>query len=581
VGSFGILRKDLVDHRWRIGAGISALFVVDVLQLFIPRVVKHAIDDLTANVVSSEALLVYGAEVLGLALAIGALRYVWRFLLLGAARRIERGLRDRLFHHLQTLSPSYFSRSRIGDLMAHATNDIEAVRMALALGIVFLVDTLLLGSLTLFFMVYIHPMLTVYAILPMPLVSLATLWVSRLLHERFERVQKTFSALTERVRESIAGIRVVKAYVQETTEREKLASLSREYIERSMAVTKAWGMFFPLLLLLSNLSLAIVLYAGGRLTLVQTISAGDLVAFMSYLGILAWPMMALGWAINVVQRGSASLGRLERIFAEKPEIVDRPGVMDHGVLKGTIEIKGLTYPSQQKGRPILKDVNLTIRSGERVAIVGATGAGKSVFCDLLVRVLEPPDGTIFFDGVEAHRISLSTLRRSIAYVPQETFLFSDTLRENISLGRPGASDKKIEEVLRVAQILPDVKGFPEGLSTVIGEKGITLSGGQRQRLAIARALLLDSPILILDDAFSSVDIETEERILEALESCTKGKTILLVTHRLAPLRRADRIVVFHQGQVVEEGDHLSLLARGGIYADLYRQRELEEELEKA
>ena len=581
MGSFGILRKDLVDHRWRIGAGISALFVVDVLQLFIPRVVKHAIDDLTANVVSSEALLVYGAEVLGLALAIGALRYVWRFLLLGAARRIERGLRDRLFHHLQTLSPSYFSRSRIGDLMAHATNDIEAVRMALALGIVFLVDTLLLGSLTLFFMVYIHPMLTVYAILPMPLVSLATLWVSRLLHERFERVQKTFSALTERVRESIAGIRVVKAYVQETTEREKLASLSREYIERSMAVTKAWGMFFPLLLLLSNLSLAIVLYAGGRLTLVQTISAGDLVAFMSYLGILAWPMMALGWAINVVQRGSASLGRLERIFAEKPEIVDRPGVMDHGVLKGTIEIKGLTYPSQQKGRPILKDVNLTIRSGERVAIVGATGAGKSVFCDLLVRVLEPPDGTIFFDGVEAHRISLSTLRRSIAYVPQETFLFSDTLRENISLGRPGASDKKIEEVLRVAQILPDVKGFPEGLSTVIGEKGITLSGGQRQRLAIARALLLDSPILILDDAFSSVDIETEERILEALESCTKGKTILLVTHRLAPLRRADRIVVFHQGQVVEEGDHLSLLARGGIYADLYRQRELEEELEKA
>jgi ATP-binding cassette subfamily B multidrug efflux pump len=581
VGSFGILRKDLVDYRWRIGAGISALFVVDVLQLFIPRVVKHAIDDLTANVVSSEALLVYGAEVLGLALAIGALRYVWRFLLLGAARRIERGLRDRLFHHLQTLSPSYFSRSRIGDLMAHATNDIEAVRMALALGIVFLVDTLLLGSLTLFFMVYIHPMLTVYAILPMPLVSLATLWVSRLLHERFERVQKTFSALTERVRESIAGIRVVKAYVQETTEREKLASLSREYIERSMAVTKAWGMFFPLLLLLSNLSLAIVLYAGGRLTLVQTISAGDLVAFMSYLGILAWPMMALGWAINVVQRGSASLGRLERIFAEKPEIVDRPGVMDHGVLKGTIEIKGLTYPSQQKGRPILKDVNLTIRSGERVAIVGATGAGKSVFCDLLVRVLEPPDGTIFFDGVEAHRISLSTLRRSIAYVPQETFLFSDTLRENISLGRPGASDKEIEEVLRVAQILPDVKGFPEGLSTVIGEKGITLSGGQRQRLAIARALLLDSPILILDDAFSSVDIETEERILEALESCTKGKTILLVTHRLAPLRRADRIVVFHQGQVVEEGDHLSLLARGGIYADLYRQRELEEELEKA
>lgn len=579
--SLKILREDFIDYRWRIGAGVSALFLVDVLQLFIPRIVKHAIDDLTANVVTSGRLLLYAGEVLGLAVAIGGLRYAWRFLLMGSARGMERRLRDRLFQHLQTLSPSYFSRSRIGELMAHATNDIEAVRMALALGTVFLLDTLILGSLTLFFMIYIHPTLTFYAVLPMPFMTLATFWVSRLLHERFERVQRTFSALTERVRESIAAIRVVKAYVQEAGEREKLASISREYMEKNIAVTRVWGMFFPLLLFLSNLSMAIVLYAGGRLTMVWSISTGDLVAFMSYLGILAWPMMALGWAVNVVQRGNVSLSRLQRILSEKSEIVDRPGTMDLGRLKGTIEIRNLTFPWEHVGRPILKDVNLTIRSGERVALVGGTGAGKSVFCDLLARVLEPPEGSLFFDGMEVHRISLSTLRRSIAYVPQETFLFSETLRENISLGRPDASEHEIEEVARVAQILDDVTTFPEGMNTVIGERGVTLSGGQRQRLAIARALLMDAPIMIFDDAFSSVDIETEERILQAMEPYVKGKTILLVTHRLSTLQRADRIVVFHEGRVVEEGSHLSLLARGGTYADLYRQQELEEELEKA
>ena len=578
--AFKTLKNDFFENRWRIAVGLSALLMVDVLQLLIPRVVKHAIDDLTADAVSSFSLLFYGGEVLILALGIAGFRYVWRYLLLGAARRIERSLRDRFFRHLQALSPSYFSRSKIGDLMAHATNDMEAVRMSLAMGMIFLVDTVILGLLTLFFMFYIHPTLTLYAILPMPLITVITLFFSRLIHERFENLQSTFSSLTERVRESIAGIRVVKAYVQEEVEREKLSRISQDYIQKNIGVTKVWGMFFPLILLFSNLSLAIVLYAGGKLTILQSISTGDFVAFMSYLGILAWPMMALGWAINVMQRGGASLDRLNRIFAETPEISDAPDIIPCGPLKGRIEIRGLTYPWGNGRNPILQDIHLNIREGEKLVIVGRTGSGKTVLCNLLTRILEPSRGSLFFDGMEVHGIPLSALRGSIAYVPQDTFLFSDTLRENIALGKSDASEEEVREAARIAQIYDEVMAFPDGMDTVIGEKGVTLSGGQRQRVAIARAVLLNPPIFILDDSLSSVDIQTEERILEGLEKFLEKKTTLLITHRIAPLRRADRIIVLDHGRVVEEGDHATLLARGGIYTDLYWRRQLEEELER-
>jgi ATP-binding cassette subfamily B protein len=382
------------------------------------------------------------------------------------------------------------------------------------------------------------------------------------------------------VRESIAGIRVVKAYVQEEVEKEKLSRISQDYIQKNIDVTKVWGMFFPLILLFSNLSLAIVLYAGGKLTILQSISTGDFVALMSYLGILAWPMMALGWAINVMQRGGASLERLNRIFAETPEISDAPDIIPCGPLKGRIEIRGLTYPWGNGRNPILQDIHLNIREGEKLVIVGRTGSGKTVLCNLLARILEPSRGSLFFDGMEVHGIPLSALRGSIAYVPQDTFLFSDTLRENIALGKPDASEEEIRAAARIAQIYDEVMAFPEGMDTVIGEKGVTLSGGQRQRVAIARAVLLNPPIFILDDSLSSVDIQTEERILEGLEKFLEKKTTLLITHRIAPLRRADRIIVLDQGRVVEEGNHATLLARGGIYTDLYWRRQLEEELER-
>jgi ATP-binding cassette subfamily B protein len=578
--SFNSLKNDFIENRWRILIGLVALLIVDVLQLFIPRIIKYVIDDLTSGRISTQQLLLYGVEVLILALGIGGFRYVWRYLLLGAARRVEMALRDHLFQHLQTLSFSYFSRTKVGDLMAHATNDIEAVRMSIAMGLVFLVDTIILGILTIFFMIYIHPLLTLYAILPMPMITMITLFFSRVIHQRFEVVQKTFATLTERVRESIAGIRVVKAYVQEETEKEKLSGLSQDYIQKNISVTKVWGMFFPLILFFSNLSMAIVLYWGGKLTIFQSISTGDFVAFMSYLGMLVWPMMALGWAINVIQRGAASMERLNRIFAEVPEISDSPKTNWSGSLKGDIELRGLTFSPGNGGSPLLKEIDLTFHKGEKIVIVGRTGSGKTILCDLLVRILESPGGSIFYDGIEIHRIPLRVLRRDIGYIPQDTLLFSDTIRENIAFGRLDATEEEIGEAARIAQIYDEIVEFPNGMNTVVGEKGITLSGGQRQRIAIARAILMKPPVFILDDALSSVDIQTEERILEGMVSFLKGKTSILITHRIAPLRRADRIIVLDEGRVAEMGDHPTLLTKGGIYANLYWQRQLEEELER-
>ena len=578
--SFRTLKNDFIANRLQILIGLIALLIVDVLQLFIPRVIKYVIDDLTLGIISPSRLLLYGLEVLILALGIGSFRYIWRYFLLGTARRIEKALRDRLFIHLQTLSSSYFSHTKVGDLMAHATNDIDAVRMSLSLGVVFLVDTIILGVLTIFFMIFIHPKLTLFAILPMPLITLITLLFSRSIHHRFEILQKTFASLTERVREAIAGIRVIKAYVLEERETEKLSHLSQDYIQKNLNVTKVWGMFFPIILFFSNLSMAIVLYLGGKLTIFQSISTGDFVAFMSYLGLLAWPMMALGWAINVIQRGSASMDRLNRIFEETPEISDSSDVIRLGPLKGRIEMRGLTFSPGNGGNPLLQDIHLTVEEGERMVVVGRTGSGKTILCNLVARILEPRQGYLFFDGIEIHEIPLEVLRKSVGYVPQDTFLFLDTIRENIAFGKLDATDKEIEEAARLAQIYDEIMEFPEGTNTVIGEKGITLSGGQRQRIAIARAILMNPPIFILDDALSSVDIQTEERILEGLEKFLQGKTSILITHRIAPLRRADRIIVLEQGRVAEMGDHNTLLSKGGIYTDLYWQRQLEEELEK-
>ncbi len=572
------LKEDLKKNRFQIIIGLIALLIVDLLQLFIPRITKFAVDDLTAGKATPNGLIIYAIQILIIAIIIGGLRYVWRYFILGSARHIEKALRERLFKHLQTLSYNYFSKTRVGEIMAHATNDIEAVRMSLAMGLVFWVDTIVLGILTIFFMIYIQPLLTLYAIIPMPFITLGTLFFSKMIHRRFEILQKAFGLLMERVRESIVGIRVVKAYVLEDSEKKKLENIGRDYIQKSVNLTKIWGMFFPLLLFLSNISTVIVLYFGGKLTILQSISMGDFVAFLSYLGMLTWPMMALGWAINIIQRGSASMERLNRIFEEKPKVYDYPYVVKIDRLRGRIEIKGLTY-GKQNGEPIIKDINLNINEGERLVIVGKTGSGKTILCDLITRILEPPEGSIFLDGMEIHKIPIRTLRSSIGYVPQETFLFTGTVRENIVFGKFDAEDREVKEVAEIAQIYNEIMGFPDGMETLVGERGITLSGGQKQRIGIARTLLMNPSILILDDALSSVDIHTEEKILEGLERFFQGRTVIIVTHRIASLRKADRIVVLDNGRIVEEGSHSFLLEKGGIYSRIYWQSKIEEEIE--
>ncbi len=580
MGNFRTLKGYFVRHRWRLLAGLATLLVVDGLQLIIPQVIKWAIDDLTRGGIVQADLVKYGLYISGIALLIGFFRYFWRFMILGTARRIEEALRSRLFSHLQTLSLSFFQETKTGDLMAHATNDIDAVRMAVGMGLVAITDTLVLGTSAIVFMILIDPKLTLFAMVPMPFIALVTTRFSRLVHHRFEGVQASFSRLTEQVRESLAGIRVVKAFVQEEHENGKLGHIGEEYVGRNLRLIKVWGIFFPLIMLLANLGTVIVLWLGGMKTIVGTITAGGFVAFMTYLGILAWPMMALGWVINLIQRGSASMGRINKILNTQPEMADRPRLRPITKLEGKIEFRDLTFSYKPGLSPALKGITLQVNSGEFVAIVGRTGTGKTTLCNLIPRLFDPPDGHLFMDGREIHAIPIQPLRESIGYVPQDTFLFSTTIRENIVFGNPGASEGEIANAARISQIAEDIRTFPMGIETLIGEKGITLSGGQKQRIAIARAILLNPRIMILDDALSSVDTQTEEWIWNGLREILDGKTRIVVSHRLASIKEADKIIVLDDGEITEMGDHQSLLSMGGIYAEIYRRQQIEEELER-
>ena len=580
MGNFRTLKSYFVQHRWRLVIGLATLLVVDGLQLIIPQVIKWTIDDLTRGGIVRADLIKYGLYIAGIALLIGFFRYFWRLMILGTARRIEEALRNHLFSHLQTLSLSFFQETKTGDLMAHATNDIDAVRMAVGMGLVAITDTVVLGVWSIVFMILIDPRLTLFAIVPMPFIALVTTRFSRLVHYRFESVQACFSGLTERVRESLAGIRVVKAFAQEEKEKAKLGHIGEEYVGKNLRLIKVWGMFFPLIMLLANLGTVIVLWLGGRETIVGTITAGDFVAFMTYLGILTWPMMALGWVINLIQRGSASMGRINKILNTQPEIADLPSVRPISKLEGKIEFRDLTFSYKLGLPPTLKGISFEANPGEFVAIVGRTGTGKTTLCNLISRLFGPPNDHLFVDGQEIRAIPLKALRGSIGYIPQDTFLFSSTIRENIAFGNPEASEGEVAKAVRIAQIDEDIRSFPMGIETVIGEKGVTLSGGQKQRIAIARAILLNPQIMILDDALSSVDTQTEERIWNGLREILEGKTRIVVSHRLSSIKEADRIIVLDDGEIKEMGDHASLLSTGGIYAEIYRRQQIEEELDR-
>ncbi len=561
----GILRE-LWRYRGLLFWGVLALFFVDAAHLLAPLVIRAAVDDLVAGI--GERLPRYGLYLLGLAAVTFAFRFAWRMLLFGAGRRIERDLRTRLFSHLLRLSPSFYLRHTTGDLMAHATNDLEAVRRACGMGVLLAADALFMVSFSLAFLISISPRLTLYAFSPLPLVTLVVLGFGRVIHRRFERVQETFADLTERVREAISGIRVIRATAREEGIAEVFAGTNRVFIRENIALVRVWGIFRPLIGVLGGMGTAIVLWFGGRGVLVGDLSLGDFVAFTSYLGMLVWPMMAVGFIVNLLQRGAASMKRIERLLAEEPEIVSPPRPRPMPRAK-RIEFRDLTFTYPTGASPALRDITLVIEEGMTLGVVGLTGSGKTTLVRLIPRLYDPPPGTLFLGGVDVRDLDLEELRRCVAMAPQDVFLFSATIRENIAFGRPEASEAEIIEAARLAGLWEEIQAFPQGLDTVVGERGISLSGGQRQRVGLARAILMDAPILILDDTLSAVDAKVEEEIIRNLRGVLRERTSIVISHRISAVRDADWIVVLDGGRVVEEGDHRGLVAKGGLYARLY------------
>jgi len=557
-----------------------SLLTVDFLQLLIPLVIKRAIDLLTVKTATAHILFKQGLTIVGIALMIALFRYIWRHLILGHSRKVEEGLRNQLYSHLQTLSLSFFQRKRTGDIMARAINDINGIRMATGMGLVALTDGAVLGMAAIGFMMSINVKLTLISLIPAPFIVLGTRILTRRMSLGFETVQKTFSDLTERVREAFSGIRVVKSYNRENWEYARIQHVGRRYISENMRLAKTLAFFFPMMAIFTNIGLAIVIWIGGRLTIMGNITTGDFVAFTAYLNLLTWPMMAMGWVANLIQRGSASMRRINNILEEVPEIKDSPQMKDTARIIGGIEIKGLTIRYSGQAENALKDIDFKIDAGETVALVGRVGSGKTTLLHTIPRLLEIPPATLFIDGIDIRQIPLKTIRKNIGFVTQDVFIFSDTVRNNVLFGRSNVSQEELYAALRAADILEFIQHLEKGLDTILGERGITLSGGQRQRLTIARALISDPPILIMDDALSMVDTLTEQRILNQVLQLRQNKTSLIVSHRVSTISRAERILVLDRGELVEEGTHETLMAKKGVYATLYEKQLVAQQLEK-
>ena len=580
MSSISIIKPYFAENRNRIIVGLVCLILVDMLQLIVPRVIKWAVDDLTLLRVDTGRLLDYAFTIAGIAVLIGVFRYAWRLCLLGTSRRVEEGLRNRLFDHLQTLSAAYFDRTRTGDLMAHATNDIQQIRMAAGMGLVALNDAVVMGAAAIGFMIYIDPTLTGFVLIPMPFIAVAARFFSRRMHRRYRSVQASFSDLTEAVRERVAGIRLIKAHNRKTAEAEKIEAASQAYVDENLGLVRITGVFFPMMVLLTNLSMAIVLFLGGRQTILLTITPGDFVAFISYLGLLMWPMMALGWVTNLIQRGRASLDRVDTILATRPDIRSVAGARPLRGPAGAIvfEAVGFSYPggAGAQTRAALAGIDLRIEPGAVLGIVGPPGSGKTTLLSLIPRLYDPAAGRILIGGQDIRALPVEDLRGRIAFMPQEPFLFAGTIRDNITFGNPGIDDERLTEAARAAALLDTIRLFPQGFDTVVGERGVMLSGGQKQRVALARCLLTPQPVMILDDPISQVDFETGARITQAIRRLAGAHTILIVSHRLSAVRFADRILVLDGGRVVHTGHHADLLAANGYYAGTYRLQEVEE-----
>jgi ATP-binding cassette, subfamily B, multidrug efflux pump len=569
-------------RKYRRGLLFGALSVLltNGIWAYLPQVIQRAIDAVNQGT-TREQLVNFALLVVAIAVAKGIFQFATRWILIGISRDIEYDLRNELFRHLERLSHDFYQRTRTGDIMARVTNDLNAVRMMLGPAIMYSANTLVFTAIALSFMIAISPRLTLYVFLPLPLVSVVIQYFGQKIHQRFERIQAMFSDISAQAQENLSGARVIRAYTQEQAEARSFAVANREYIARSLKLVQLMGMLWPTLHTMLGIAIVLVLWLGGREVIAGRISPGQFVAFNTYMLFLTWPIIALGWVINIYQRGTASMGRINEILHEQPTISDKfvaPDLRDVREIKGKIEFRDLRFAFPGMETPALQDISLTIPSGSSLAIVGPTGSGKTTLVSLIPRIYDVPSGMLLLDDRPIQEYPLETLRGNVGFVPQETFLFSDTIRANIAFGTESAADADIRAAAEGAGIAADIEGFPEDYDTVVGERGITLSGGQKQRTAIARAIVRNPRILVLDDALSSVDTYTEERILNHLREVMHGRTTILISHRVSTVRNADRIAVLHGGTVVEYGTHDELLGRGGYYTDLYNKQLLEEEL---
>jgi ATP-binding cassette subfamily B multidrug efflux pump len=570
----------LKKYRRGFMVGTLCVLLLNGIAVQSPQVIRVALDYLQKGGRSSQKLVFYALLMVAIALSKGIFQFLTRWIVIGISRDIEFDLRNDLFQHLERLSYPYYQRTRTGDIMARATNDLNAVRMLLGPAIMYSANTLVFTAGALIYMMKISPKLTLYTFLPLPVASIVIQYFGRQIHERFEKIQAMFSDISARAQENFSGARVIRAYVQETAEVRQFEAANTEYIARSLPLARLMGLLWPTLEFTLGLAIVLVLWLGGRQVLSNRISIGDFGAFLTYMVQLTWPVIALGWVINIFQRGTASLKRIDEIMQEKPEITDEPSVLLAGPpdaeLRGEIEFHRLNFA--YNGTPVLHDANLKIPEGSSLAIVGPTGSGKTTLVNLIPRVYDAEPGAIVIDGHLIREFPLEFLRRHIGFVPQETFLFSDTVRENIAFGLEDATDEEVRAAAEAANIAADIESFPDKYETMVGERGIALSGGQKQRIAIARALIRNPRILILDDALSSVDTQTEDKILNHLREVMRGRTTIFISHRVSTVRNADRIAVLHGGRIVELGTHEELIAREGYYTDLYNKQLLEEEL---
>ena len=578
--TFGHVTEFLKQHKWQYFWGILILLIVDGLQLITPRLLGMITDKLTESNLSMAHIYRYVLYIIGVAVLIAFSRFVWRMLVMGTSRNLEYWLRNKFFSHLELLSPSFYNNMKTGDLMAHATNDINAVRMAFGPGVVMMADAVFLTATAVTIMIItVDLRLTLIALFPLPFIAALLIFFGKSIHKKFKNVQEAFSHLTDRAQETIAGIRVVKSFVQEKQEIENFAKANQNNVDKNMSLIRIWGLMFPIVGFIASLSFLIALALGGSMVINGTISLGQFVSFISYLGLLTWPMMAVGWVVNVIQRGTASMKRINEILDTQPDICDGENTLDISDCSPSIEYKNLTFTYPGAKTPSLSDINVKLEEGKTLAILGKTGSGKTTLVSLLLRLYNTPENTLLVGGYDINRIPLKVLRGNIGYVPQDNFLFSSSIRENIAFSNPSLEMEKVEEAAKLAQVYDNIIEFPNKFDTVLGERGVTLSGGQKQRVSIARAIAKNPKVLILDDSLSAVDTKTEEKILEGMKKIMKNRTSIIIAHRISTIKDADEIIVLDEGKIIERGQHEDLVALDGLYSSIYEKQLLEEKLE--